>query len=202
LGDTRLTDLELPRAQCDREELLLARLLAASGSPSAAAQILEPLLAAVEAGGRGRVALELRVPLALAFAVAGRPHDARHMLAEALASARPANAQHVLITEGEALAPLLRATLPTLNDKSLLAFARTILHSLTPTGEPTATDLLSPQERRVLRLLAAGRTNTEIAAELVISVNTVKVHVKSIYRKLNVTSRLEAASTARELGLL
>jgi LuxR family maltose regulon positive regulatory protein len=200
--DTRHTDLELPRAQCDREELLVGRLFAAEGEPGAAAQLLEPLLTAAEADGRGRVALELRVPLALAFAAAGRPHDARHMLAAALASARPANAQHVLIAEGEALAPLLRATVPTLNDKSLLAFARTILHSLTPTGEPTATDLLSPQERRVLRLLAAGRTNTEIAANLVVSVNTVKAHVKSIYRKLNVTSRLEAASTARELGLL
>jgi LuxR family maltose regulon positive regulatory protein len=54
----------------------------------------------------------------------------------------------------------------------------------------------------VLRLIAAGRTNTEIAAELVVSVNTVKVHVKSIYRKLNVTSRLEAASAARDLSLL
>ena len=75
--DTRPTDLELPRAQCDREELLLARLLAAEGDPGAAAQILEPLLAAAEADRRGRVALELRVPLALAFAAAGRPHDSR-----------------------------------------------------------------------------------------------------------------------------
>jgi LuxR family maltose regulon positive regulatory protein len=198
--DTRLTDLELPRAQYDREELLLARLFAAEGDPEAAAQLLEPLLTAAEADGRVRVALELRVPLALAFAAAGRPHDARHMLAAAFASARPANAQHVLVAEGEALAPLLRATLPTLTDKGEQAFARAMLHHLTPTGEPTATDLLSPQERRVLRLLAAGHTNTQIAADLVVSVNTVKVHVKSIYRKLNVTSRLEAAGAARELG--
>jgi LuxR family maltose regulon positive regulatory protein len=199
--DTRLTDLELPRAQCDREELLLARLLMVEGDPEAAAQLLEPLLAAAEADGRGRVALELRAALALALAATARPQDARHMLAEVLASARPANAQHVLSAEGEALAPLLRATLPTLNDKRLLAFARTILTHLTPTGEPTATDQLSPQELRVLRLMAAGRSNTEIAAELVVSVNTVKVHVKNIYRKLNVTSRLEAASAARDLGL-
>jgi LuxR family maltose regulon positive regulatory protein len=199
--DTRPTDLELPRAHCDREELLLARLLAAEGDPEAAVQRLEPLLAAAEADGRGRVALELRVVLALAFAAAGRSHDARRTLATALASAQHANAQHVLIAEGEALAPLLRATLPTLNDKSLLAFARTMLQHLTPAGETTATDLLSPQERRVLRLIAAGHSNTEIAADLVVSVNTVKVHVKSIYRKLNVTNRLEAASAARELGL-
>jgi LuxR family maltose regulon positive regulatory protein len=139
------------------------------------------------------------VPLALAFAATGRPHDARHTLATALASVQLTNAQHILIAEGEALAPLLRATLPTLTDKGLIAFARTMLHNLTAAVEPT-TDLLSPQERRVLRLLVAGRSNTEIAADLVVSVNTVKVHVKSIYRKLNVTNRLEAASAARELG--
>jgi LuxR family maltose regulon positive regulatory protein len=123
------------------------------------------------------------------------------MLAAALASARPANAQHVLIAEGEALAPLLRTTLPTLTDKGEQAFARAMLQHLIPTGEPTATELLSPQERRVLRLIAAGRSNMEIAVDLVVSVNTVKVHVKSIYRKLNVTSRLEAASVAHDLGL-
>jgi hypothetical protein len=66
---------------------------------------LEPLLAAAEADGRGQVALELRVPLALAFAATGRPHHARHTLAAALASAQHTNAQHILIAEGEALAP-------------------------------------------------------------------------------------------------
>jgi hypothetical protein len=48
---------------------------------------------------------------------------------------------------------LLRATLPTLTDKSQFAFARTMLHHLAPAREPMATDLLSPQERRVLRYL-------------------------------------------------
>src|SRR5262249_38859765 len=73
--DTRRTDLERPRAQCDREELLLARLLAAEGDPDATARLLEPLLITAEADGRGRVVLELCVALALAFAAAGRPQD-------------------------------------------------------------------------------------------------------------------------------
>jgi LuxR family maltose regulon positive regulatory protein len=199
--DTRPTDLEVPRAQHDREELLLARLLMAEGHPAAAAQILESILAAAEADGRERVALELRVLLARAFAATGRPHDARQVLAAALASAWSAHAQGVLIAEGEALAPLLRVTLPTLADPGLRTFTRAMLHQLTPAEESAGTDLLSAQERRVLRLLAAGCTNTAIAADLVVSVNTVKVHVKSIYRKLNVTNRIEAASVARDLGL-
>ncbi len=48
---------------------------------------------------------------------------------------------------------------------------------------------MSQQELRVLRLLVAGLSNADIARELVVSNNTVKTHVKSIYRKLNVKSR-------------
>jgi LuxR family maltose regulon positive regulatory protein len=58
---------------------------------------------------------------------------------------------------------------------------------------------LSPQEERVLRLLAAGLSNPEIADELVVSINTIKTQVKSIYRKLNVHSREEAGEAARRL---
>ena len=61
---------------------------------------------------------------------------------------------------------------------------------------------LSAQEQRVLRLLAAGRSNPEIAQELVVSVNTVKTQAQSIYRKLNVKSRVEAGEAARRLKLL
>jgi DNA-binding NarL/FixJ family response regulator len=53
----------------------------------------------------------------------------------------------------------------------------------------------------VLRLLAAGRSNPEIARELFISVKTASVHVSNILRKLNVTSRGEAAAAAHRLRL-
>ncbi|GHO73842.1 hypothetical protein KSD_16130 [Ktedonobacter sp. SOSP1-85] len=61
---------------------------------------------------------------------------------------------------------------------------------------------LSPQERRVLRLLVAGRSNPEIASALVVSVNTVKTHLQSMYRKMGVTNRVEASAAARSLHLL
>ena len=61
---------------------------------------------------------------------------------------------------------------------------------------------LSPQELRVLRLLVAGRSNPEIASALVVSVNTVKTHLQSMYRKLGVTNRVEASAAARNLHLL
>ncbi|MGZ3675888.1 MAG: response regulator transcription factor, partial [Ktedonobacterales bacterium] len=75
-------------------------------------------------------------------------------------------------------------------------------HGTDDVSVPATDDLLSPQEQRVLRLLVAGRTNPEIAAELIVSVNTVKAHVKSLYRKLNVRSRVEASATARRLHLV
>jgi LuxR family transcriptional regulator, maltose regulon positive regulatory protein len=61
---------------------------------------------------------------------------------------------------------------------------------------------LSDRERAVLRLLPTLLSNTEIAGELFVSVNTVKTHVKSVYRKLDVRSRRGAVARARELRLI
>jgi DNA-binding CsgD family transcriptional regulator len=60
---------------------------------------------------------------------------------------------------------------------------------------------LAPREFEVLRLIAAGRRNRQIAAELGISENTVKFHTSQVYRKLGVTSRAAAASLATDAGL-
>ena len=54
----------------------------------------------------------------------------------------------------------------------------------------------------MLGLLAKGRTNPEIAATQVVSINTVKTQVQSIYRKLGVKSRWEASEAAHRLALL
>ncbi|WP_116106875.1 helix-turn-helix transcriptional regulator [Lewinella sp. IMCC34191] len=56
---------------------------------------------------------------------------------------------------------------------------------------PSAAEELSPKEREVAELIAAGCSNKEAAAELYVSVSTVKTHVNSIYRKLGVNSREE-----------
>lgn len=71
-------------------------------------------------------------------------------------------------------------------------------NGVTPDGVAS----LTPRELEVLRLVAEGRTNRDIAAELFISAKTVSVHVSHILPKLGVSTRGEAAATAHRLALL
>jgi LuxR family transcriptional regulator, maltose regulon positive regulatory protein len=67
---------------------------------------------------------------------------------------------------------------------------------------PGLVEPLSARELEVLRLLADGRSNQAIAAELVISLDTVKRHVSHVLGKLQAANRTQAVSRARDLGLL
>jgi LuxR family maltose regulon positive regulatory protein len=69
-------------------------------------------------------------------------------------------------------------------------------------GSATLPEPLSPRELEVLQLIALGRTNLEIARQLIVSPGTVKAHTASIYRKLDVANRTEAVARARQLGIL
>lgn len=70
-----------------------------------------------------------------------------------------------------------------------------------PTLEPFL-DPLSDRELEVLRRVADGASNREIADELFLAVTTVKKHISNIMSKLNVSSRTQAVAKARTLGLL
>lgn len=67
---------------------------------------------------------------------------------------------------------------------------------------PTAAVELTPREREILALVAAGRSNGEIAGRLFISAKTVSVHVSNVMAKLGAASRTEAAALARRAGLI
>ena len=87
--------------------------------------------------------------------------------------------------------------------RRLLAQARGRAHTDTR-GRPgrTGVEELSEGESRVLRLLASDLTQREIGTELYVSLNTIKSHTRSIFRKLGASSREQAVARARELELL
>jgi LuxR family maltose regulon positive regulatory protein len=67
---------------------------------------------------------------------------------------------------------------------------------------PLIVEELSEREREVLRRAAELLSNSELASEMFISVNTVKTHLRSIYRKLQASHRREAVRRARQLELI
>ncbi len=81
------------------------------------------------------------------------------------------------------------------------SIARRVLRSFAQPVEPLER-VLSEREREVVELLAVGATYNEIGRGLSISANTVRTHIRSLYEKLHVASRTEAAMKATRLGLL
>jgi LuxR family maltose regulon positive regulatory protein len=71
-----------------------------------------------------------------------------------------------------------------------------------PGGSTTVLEPLTDRERQVLGYLSSHLGQREIARDMYVGHNTVKTHVKAIYRKLGVTSRMEAVAVARTHGLL
>jgi DNA-binding NarL/FixJ family response regulator len=88
-----------------------------------------------------------------------------------------------------------------LHPDSVLSLIRKFAAGTSQSGEGSA-KLVSPREREVLRLVAQGHTNSEIAADLMLSISTVKRHIEHVLAKLGVSDRTEAAVRAAELGLL
>ncbi len=191
------------------EELLLTRWLRTQGKQEEAFRQLERLLVAAQEVGHTRHMLEIQVEMVLVATACKRKAEAQQLLREVLAQAFDRNYIRLFLDAGEPMAVLLRSLLPQLHEQPLLAYVRTLLNAF-PVQQQIGTQALasslveplSPQEMRVLRLLVQHQSNAEIAHELVVSVNTVRTQVQSIYRKLGVHKRSAAGEVARDLHLL
>lgn len=196
---------ELPLILYEREIVLGARWLITSGRTTEALPLLLRLFDNAQRQGRIRSALEIQAVQVLAWHACGDVQQARQSLQALLARAHSEGYLRLFLDEGEVMTTLLRLSIPQFRQRFLMGHAQMILHAIASTdAKPTPAyallaEPLSPQEERVLRLLIAGHSNPEIAHALVISVNTVKAHLKSIYRKLNVENRLQACEVARHL---
>jgi LuxR family maltose regulon positive regulatory protein len=151
-------------------------------------------------------ALALR---ALALHALGQGEEALAVLEQALLRAQPEGYVGLFTDEGPPMAVLLRR----LSTQTPVAGYVARLHTAlgveqspaipsSQAGRGGQEEPLTPRERDVLRLLAAGQSNPEIARTLYVEVNTVKTHVKHLYDKLGVHSRDQAIWRARELTLL
>lgn len=152
-----------------------------------------------------RVRMEHEVLTALAHRRTDRALAADH-LARALALSGPERFHRTLLAEGPILWDLLEAVpahgATADHVDALLAAARRAVPPSQPVDQGSLIDPLSERELEVLRYLASRLDSSEIAAALYLSVNTVRTHVKAIYRKLAVSSRADAVARARELRLL
>lgn len=193
-------------SQGGEEGLLVCRWLRIQGRLEEAAGHLERLLDAAQKKGHTRYILEIQVEMVLVAAARKHRDEAQRLLRQVLAHAFARNARRLFLDVGEQMAMLLRSLLPQLHDQTLLAYTRTLLSAFPDQqhpGQPAAlVEPLSPQEMRVLHLLSQHRSNADIARELVVSVNTVRTQVQSIYGKLGVHKRSAVADIARDLHLL
>jgi LuxR family maltose regulon positive regulatory protein len=198
------------------ERITMARVLLGEGRTDEALDSLQGLLEDARSEGRTAHEIELLVLLALACKRRGDTGEALDHLEHALALAEPEGFVRLFVDEGPPMAALLSGLLRrrredvSRNGESVEYAAellgRFAVEASGGEGAQAAPlpglEPLSERELEVLRLLAAGRSNPQIARELYLAVGTVKSHVHRIYGKLLVRNRTEAVARSRELGLL
>ncbi len=187
--------------------LVVARLHAASGGVVAAIALLEELLEVALADGRLVDAGRILIQLATVWHQSGESNQATGALVRAIGMLNESRHLRAFVDEGASIAPILRK----LSDTGGLDKYREYIEELirfTPleADSPSVSiggqgEQLSGREREVLRLVSLGLANKEIADQLFISVPTVKRHLSTIFEKLDVKSRTQAVSIARDLNL-
>jgi LuxR family maltose regulon positive regulatory protein len=211
-GDTERARMTIDAAadgpQHSRAEslLMLSRVRLAEGDFKGALEAAGPVLD----GSADEVTLQIKLAALLAAAVANRrmglTGTAAELLEQALALAEPDDASRVFLDAGQPVRSAITVLVPPTS--RCAGFAGRILERFDtqlPHAEGAheqAEVLLTDSELAVLRFLPSHLTNQEIAEALFLSINTVKTHLRSAYRKLGVDSRRAAIARARRLDLL
>jgi LuxR family maltose regulon positive regulatory protein len=197
----------------ERQEVACARVHLATNQPVLALQRLEPVFTRASTGKRWGNVIEIRLLQALAYDIQQEETQALDALSQAVRLAEPEGYIRSFLDEGTPMATLLSRLRkrdqkrgPTAYlDILLAAFEQEGKAHVQPIKQTKASHLpapLSKREREVLQLLVQGLSNQQIAQELVITLDTVKRHVRHIFSKLGVRNRLQALNKAKELALL
>ena len=193
----------------ERYRLTLARIRLVQGRYTEVEKMLAGTTPAITAGSRTTRQLECNLLLAAAVAGQQRLPEAFGLIESSLALAEPEGYIRIFLDVGEParelLAAYLRSAAPghrIFAQKILDAFSLTRQAS-SPSPQPAGLiEPLSGRELEVLHLVALGRTNQDIAQQLIVAPGTIKAHTASIYRKLDVANRTEAVARARQLEIL
>ncbi len=186
--------------------LARARVHLQHGTPDdlAAARALVRSLTDAEHGsdpGDG-VRIAAHIVEALVDAASGEAHGARTTLARAVRAAEREGYVRAFVDAGPACATLLRAVGHPYATRLLRAFGPDGQGDGAAASADGEVGSLTDRERDVLGELASARTYERIAERLGVSVNTVRFHVKNVYAKLGVRTRLEAVERARRWGFV
>jgi LuxR family transcriptional regulator, maltose regulon positive regulatory protein len=213
-------DDELSYARED-EYAVYARILIAQGQTQKASLLLGRILQNAEEGGRyGRV-IECLALQALAFKFSNDTNEAQERLERALSLAESENYIRAFVDEGKPMQALisdlrLRITKGNIHlvHETVLPYIGRLLAAFGNQQEPISknqisnlpteilVEPLSDRELEVLKLVAEGLSNREIADKLFIEIGTVKTHINNFYGKLSVHNRTGAVARARNLHLL
>ncbi len=189
--------------------LTLARIRLAQGRYADVEKMLTGTAPPTAVGNRITRQIESNLLLAAAIVAQQRLPEALALIESCLALAEPEGYIRVFLDVGGSARELLAAYLRS-NALGQKRYAQQLLDAFSFMSQGSSPDLrsadliepLSGRELEVLHLIALGKTNQEIAQQLIVAPGTVKAHTASIYRKLDVANRTEAAARARQLGIL
>lgn len=189
------------------EWLTYARVLIAQAKPSGAQRFLASLFQSDETAGRIHNMIEILILQALAEQEQGNVDKALDTVERAFELSEPQSFARIFIDEGRPMSVLLhQMALRTSHIdyvlKLVTALNEASPYRLSPLVNQSLVEPLSTREQEVLRLMALGLSNQDIAERLVVVVGTVKGHVNSILRKLDAKNRIDAVSKGRRLKLL
>ncbi len=194
-------------------QIARARVWIAQGKPHDAIDLLSRLEKIARSAGRTGRVIEILLLEALAMREIGESGQALLALTKCLTLAKPEGYARVFLDEGQQMQLLLSQWVANVSANPLQEYTIRLLSQFASKPHPMiaqekagsacdSIEALSQREVEVLQLIALGKTNQEIAQQLIIAAGTVKAHTASIYRKLDVSNRTEAAARARQLGIL
>jgi len=200
--------VRMPIDMREIEDLTWAHLRLGEGQVEPVRSRLEGLLERLVQQGRHGSAMDYRVLLATLYHRQGRMDRAITVLEPALALGAKEGYIRAFLDAGPSLVPVLRESavrgIETEYVGRLLEAYRAegLLQARKQEAASLGIEPLSEREIEVLRLIAVGLSNPQIAEQLFLSTGTVKRHVHRIFQKMYVTNRVNAIARARELNLL